>query len=554
MPWPIVSPTFGIAWSEHARHTMSKRAVIVARVSTEGQGQRGFSITTQLEAMRAYCAAAGLIVAHELQDVISGTKPLRDRPGGAAMIRLIETGEVEAVVFYAVDRVTRDDDVIELATLRRDVKRAGIELHYANEGGKSDLSALGGIIDNVRATLAAEERKKIIERSVRGRRGKAQSGRWVGQGDTPFGYRRAGMGKDSRLEINEREAETIRLIFALYVGADPRGPMPIRTMTEWLTEQNIPTPQRGNFAPIKHNGHAWHTRSIGLILTRPLYAGMMTYADMRVPMPELRIIDDATFEAAQVRKTRNRETARRNRSKGRYLMAGHLRCICGRAMCGRKKAAGRYEYYYCAGVSLPRHLRDCDEPNTRADAIDGQVWAWLADLLTDPDTLAAALERIAARALVDLTPKRDRLGELDKEAGRLERRIWVWVKQYADAGEIELEALRGEVKRAGEQLAAVKTERARVEAEIAQAAITPAQVGDAMTLAAQLRDYIPEADYDAKRYILERLGIRCRLRRTEAGEVLADVTANLPGQVVSTALQSTSHNMTVLLSTSFRVR
>jgi hypothetical protein len=105
----------------------------------------------------------------------------------------------------------------------------------------------------------------------------------------------------------------------------------------------------------------------------------------------------------------------------------------------------------------------------------------------------------------------------------------------ADAGEIE-PALR-EVKRAGEQMAAVKTERARVEAEIAQAAITPAQVGDAMTLAAQLRDYIPEADYDAKRYILERLGIRCRLRRTEAGDVLADVTANLPGQVVSTALQ-----------------
>ena len=63
MPWPIVSPTFGIAWSEHARHAMSKRAVIVARVSTEGQGQRGFSILTQLEAMRAYCAATGLIVA-----------------------------------------------------------------------------------------------------------------------------------------------------------------------------------------------------------------------------------------------------------------------------------------------------------------------------------------------------------------------------------------------------------------------------------------------------------------------------------------------------------
>jgi site-specific DNA recombinase len=205
---------------------MSKRAVIVARVSTEGQGQRGFSITTQLEAMRAYCAAAGLIVAHELQDVISGTKPLRDRPGGAAMIRIIETGEFEAVVFYAVDRVTRDDDVIELATLRRDVKRAGIELHYANEGGKADLSALGGIIDNVRATLAAEERKKIIERSVRGRRGKAAAGRWVGQGDTP----RLPTGNMGRIrgwnkDRKPKRSASLPSMLAL-------SPLPIRTMTE----------------------------------------------------------------------------------------------------------------------------------------------------------------------------------------------------------------------------------------------------------------------------------------------------------------------------------
>ena len=533
---------------------MSKRAAIVARVSTEGQGQKGFSIATQLEAMRAYCAAAELTVAHELQDRISGTVPLRGRPGGKELIRLIEAGEVEAVVFYAVDRVTRDDDVIELATLRRDVKRAGIELHYANEGGKTDLSTLGGIVDNVRAVVAAEERKKIIERSTRGRRGKAASGRWVGQGDTPFGYRRAGSGKDSRLEINEQEAGTVRLIFDRYVGANGRPPMPIRPMTEWLTEQGIPTPQRGNFAAIKHNGRAWHTRSIGLILSRRLYAGMMTYGDMAIPMPELRIIDDATFEAAQARRNRNRDMARHNRALGRYLLAGHLRCVCGRAMCGRKKAAGRYEYYYCAGVSLPRHLRDCNEPNTRAAVVEGIVWGWLSELLTDPATLTTALERIAARAQEDLSPQRDRLAALAADAERLERRIRVWVNHYADAGDTELEALRAEVRAAGEQLAALKAQRARLEAEIAQAEITPAQVRDTVALVGQLRDYIPEADYEAKRYILERLGIQCRLRRTEDGQTWADVTANLPGAYEPTALQSSNLVRPVYLSASCRVR
>lgn len=264
---------------------------------------------------------------------------------------------------------------------------------------------------------------------------------------------------------------------------------------------------------------------------------MLTYGDIKVEKPKLRIINDVTFQAAQVRRNRNREMASRNRTKGRYLMASHLRCVCGRAMCGRKKQNGRYEYYYCAGVSLPRHLQDCHEPNTRADAIEGQIWDWLSGLLTEPATLTTALERLATRALDDLAPAPDRLAAVINETQRIERRIPVWVNQYADAGRTELDALRGEVRRAEERLTALATERADLERQIAQAAVTPAQLQDSTALAAQLREYIPNADYDAKRYVLDRLGIRCRLRRTEAGDVWADVTANLPGQVASTALQ-----------------
>jgi len=120
---------------------------------------------------------------------------------------------------------------------------------------------------------------------------------------------------------------------------------------------------------------------------------------------------------------------------------------------------------------------------------------------------------------------------------RIERRIPVWVNQYADAGRTELDALRGEVKRAEERLTSLATERANLERQITQAAVTPAQLQNSIALAAQLREYIPTADYDAKRYVLDRLGIGCRLRRTQDGQTWADVTANLQGAVETTALQ-----------------
>ena len=103
---------------------MSKRAIICARVSTTAQAEKGHSIPSQFEPMRQYAKREGLTVIAEVQDDISGAIPIRQRPGGRALYEHIDGKTAEAVVFFTVDRITRDEDLIEINVIRRDVRNA----------------------------------------------------------------------------------------------------------------------------------------------------------------------------------------------------------------------------------------------------------------------------------------------------------------------------------------------------------------------------------------------------------------------------------------------
>lgn len=504
-----------------------KRAVICARVSTDTQADTTRGIPSQLADMRRYCVDNAMDVVAEVADDISGTTPMRERPGGAELYRLIDARAVDAVVFHTVDRIARDEDLVELPLLRRDIRQAGLELHYAQGGGLADLSTLGGMIDALRAGIAAEERKKIIERGIRGRRAKAHAGRWVGQGGAPFGYRREGSRGDSRLIIDPIEADAVRRIFGLFTGADGRPPMPIRPMTTLLTAEGVPTPNARNTG---RKNRGWHAQTVHMILTRRLYVGELVYRDIVTPAPELAIITPELFEDAQARLRRNRATAKRNRRR-HYLLAGHLRCECGRAMTGRGKREG-YTYYVCSGRSLPAHLCDCDARIVNARTLDAIVWDWLATLITDGDALAAALDRLAERQAQGIAPRRAQAAAVSAEVDRLERRITVWVNAYADAGADELHALKAQVKAASAQLAERRAERDRLQAEIHQAELSPARRADALRTIAALQAFIVDADADARRYIAERLDVRVRLTRDGVTRA-ADVSIGVLGAATS---------------------
>jgi site-specific DNA recombinase len=166
------------------RHQGQAHAAIYARVSTEDQG-KGFSIPTQIEACQKLADREGYTVpeSHILVDEgISGTT--MDRPGLRKLRDLVNAKAITAVVVHDPDRLSRN--LGHQLLLAEEFERAGVKLlivsHPLEQGPE------GWLFFQMRGALAEYERAKILERTHRGRNGRAQAGHvWGGQ--VPLGYR-----------------------------------------------------------------------------------------------------------------------------------------------------------------------------------------------------------------------------------------------------------------------------------------------------------------------------------------------------------------------------
>src|SRR5437868_4948252 len=104
-----------------------KRAAIYARVSTDQQADKGYSLATQLSAMREYATKLGFEIVEEYTDDVSGSLPVSERPCGKKLYELLRRRVIEVVILYTIDRAARDEDVLEFGIFKRDCKRAGVE-------------------------------------------------------------------------------------------------------------------------------------------------------------------------------------------------------------------------------------------------------------------------------------------------------------------------------------------------------------------------------------------------------------------------------------------
>jgi site-specific DNA recombinase len=105
--------------------------------------------------------------------------------------------------------------------------------------------------------VAADERRRILERTSAGRKQKASQGGYAG-GRVPFGYRLTGNRKDARWEIDEDAAAVVRRIFELRAAG-----LTIAAIAERLNAENITSP----------GGKRWHATTVFGMLDNPAYAG-----------------------------------------------------------------------------------------------------------------------------------------------------------------------------------------------------------------------------------------------------------------------------------------
>ena len=179
---------------------------IYARVSTEQQAEKGYSIGTQIEACQKKAAEMGAdsVVVYK-DDGYSGA--YLERPAMDAMRDALAAGLHDVVIVYDTDRLARDTMILLLITeeIEKNAQLVFVNAEYSR-------TPEGQLFYEIRGSFAKYERLKIADRMARGRRGKLKAGKPLKQYKI-YGYDF----KDGQYVINEAEADLVKEIYRIYL-------------------------------------------------------------------------------------------------------------------------------------------------------------------------------------------------------------------------------------------------------------------------------------------------------------------------------------------------
>ena len=155
--------------------------VAYVRVSTEDQIE--FSPDAQAKRCRDLARLRDLGPVMVLADEGWSGKNL-ERPAMTELLALVEAGEVDHLLIWRWDRLSRDQG--DFARLVKLFGEHGVTVHSVNEGDLDLASASGKMQVGVTGVFAQYYRDQIVENTKMGQRQAAEKGRW--QNHPPTGY------------------------------------------------------------------------------------------------------------------------------------------------------------------------------------------------------------------------------------------------------------------------------------------------------------------------------------------------------------------------------
>ena len=146
-----------------------RRIATYARVSSDEQRDRHTVLNQRAALDRRLSSEPGLhVFKHYEDDGVSGTVPLEDRPGGGVLVRDARARRFSQVWVVRADRLGRD--AFELLRIWRTCEALGVALRATDENIEDPFSF------DIHAVIAANERRKFLERSAEGMNRAAKRG------------------------------------------------------------------------------------------------------------------------------------------------------------------------------------------------------------------------------------------------------------------------------------------------------------------------------------------------------------------------------------------
>ena len=352
-----------------------KKAVVYARFSSNNQREE--SIEAQVRGCTEFVSRqGGLIIVKNYID--RGTSATSDRrPEFQAMIEDSGKKMFDVVIVHKLDRFARNR--YDSAKYKQKLKKNGISLISVTE--HLDNSPESVVLESVLEGMAEYYSKNLAREVMKGMRETAYQCKHTG-GIPPLGYDVDPITK--RYVLNEAEAETVKLIFEMYLCG-----MGYNKMVGELAFRGLKT----------KNGKPFGKGSLHDILRNEKYAGIYVFnraaakdaegqrnnhaskdaeSQIKIPGGVPAIVDEDTFRKAQSKMKENQRQSASYKAKETYLLSGLI--YCGEClerdgkdvlMMGNSKYSGQGKNKHVTYRCGQRHrTHSCDNRELRREYVE----------------------------------------------------------------------------------------------------------------------------------------------------------------------------------------
>ena len=356
-----------------------------------------------------------------------------DRPDFEEMMKRIHNGELQYLICYKLDRVSRSTG--DFSNLIKELDL--IDVAFISIKENFDLSTpMGRAMMMVTSVFAQLERETIAERVRDNMIDRAKAGKWNG-GPVPYGFDvesktidyKDRTKKVSKLVVNDEESVLVKEFYTWYLKLDGS----VRSVVTRANEMGYKT----------KNGSYWSHSQLSRILQSPLYCiadeiafnyyknntevniiddidnfnskyGLMYYNRRKPHKNTSRereqeewilaigehegFIPGEIFVRVQHKISKNKSQAPRTNQGIRSPLVSLVRCArCGASMSifgsrrSKDKSNGFYHYFRCITREQKAKIL-CDNTNVRADILEDLIVSHITALINNESSLQSILE------------------------------------------------------------------------------------------------------------------------------------------------------------------
>jgi DNA invertase Pin-like site-specific DNA recombinase len=357
------------------------RCAVYTRVSTDERLDMEFnSLDAQREAALSYIQSQkheGWIAVEDRYDDGGFSGGTMERPALQRLLRDVESGALDVIVVYKVDRLSRS--LTDFARIVAILERHGVSFVSVTQAFNTTTS-MGRLTLNILLSFAQFEREVSAERTRDKVAASRKKGLWMG-GTPPLGYDVL----HRKLVVNEKEAKLVQMIFRrfLRIGSATRWAQELKeagcTTKTWLTQDGK-----------CRQGKPIDKGALYRILGNRVYLGEAVHKGTPYPGEHEAIIDRALWDKVQAILAQN-TVMRGNHSRAQTpaLLKGLIFAPGGHAMTpSHTRKGGKLYRYYVAIDAIHQGYSDCAVRAVPAAEVEEVVIAQVRHLLQTPEIIA----------------------------------------------------------------------------------------------------------------------------------------------------------------------